>query len=596
MKGGICMALPQGFLQELKNRCSIEDIISAHVQLKRAGSNLVGCCPFHSERTPSFTVFLNNDNFYCFGCGAGGDVITFVMKMQNVDYITAVEYLAGRAGLQMPEDSFSHEKKTDRTRFFEMNKRAARFFHSSLIAPENKDALKYITDRGLTPQTIRSFGIGYADTSWDSLVGHLLSEGFTKEEIKEGFLAGVSQKNGRLFDMFRGRIIFPIFDLSGNVIAFGGRIVGDGAPKYLNSSDTPVFKKSRNLFALERAKNNPDSSLILCEGYMDVVALHQAGFTNAVATLGTAITSEQARIMSRYASTVYISYDSDEAGQRAAKKAIDLLSEVGVNVKVIRVENAKDPDEFIKKYGKAAFDKLLHKSDGHIDYTLANIEAKYSMAVPEEKLRYVQECCAMLAGVYSSVEREIYIQKISEKSGLSPDVIRSEVSKRHTRARRVAEKERVKADIQQGIGWGDRVMADSAKNLATAKKEENLLGLLLIRPEYLSDKTLQPYLSEDIFMCEFTKNVFVRLKESISDEAFDISSLGEYFSPDEMGRIMKFMLTRKNLSNNSIDVAVELARTLKQISAEKKGEDDGSEDSFLESIEKIKKSKNVRKD
>lgn len=586
------MALPQAFLQELKNRCNIEDIISQHVQLKRAGSNLVGCCPFHSERTPSFTVFLNRENFYCFGCGAGGDVITFVMKMQNVDYITAVEYLADRAGLQMPEDNFfTNEKKVNRERFFEMNKSAARFFHSALMAPENSEALSYITGRGLSVQTLRRFGIGYADTSWDSLTGYLLAQGYTKEELREGFLSGVSQKTGRLFDMFRGRIMFPIFDLSGNVIAFGGRIIGDGMPKYLNSSDTPVFKKSRNLYALEHAKNNTDSSLILCEGYMDVVALQQAGFSNAVATLGTAITAEQARIMARYATDVYVSYDSDEAGQRAAKKAIDLLSQVGINVKIIRVENAKDPDEFIKKYGKGAFEKLLKKSNGHIDYTLENIEAKYSMAISEDKLRYVKECCDMLSGVHSSVEREIYIQKISEKSGISRDIIRNEVEKNQRRVRKASEKERIKTDIQTGIGWGDRIMSDSSKHLSSAKKEENLLGILLSRPEYLRDKKLSEVLSEEIFLCEFTRKVYIRLKECASDDAvFDISSLGEFFDADEMGRIMKFVLTREKLSNNSVDVALELAESLKKISSDT-GEDDGGEDSFLKSLEKIKKSK-----
>ncbi len=585
------MALPQAFLQELKNRCSIEDIISQHVQLKRAGSNLVGCCPFHSERTPSFTVFLNRENFYCFGCGAGGDVITFVMKMQNVDYITAVEYLASRAGLQMPEDDlFPKEKKVNRERFFEMNKAAARFFHSSLMAPENKDALSYITNRGLTVTTLKRFGIGYADTSWDSLTGHLMAQGYTKQELTDGFLSGVSQKSGRLFDMFRGRIIFPIFDLSGNVIAFGGRIIGDGKPKYLNSSDTPVFKKSRNLYALEHAKNNTTSSIILCEGYMDVVALQQAGFNNAVATLGTAITPEQARIMSRYASTVYISYDSDEAGQRAAKKAIDLLSQVGINVKVIRVENAKDPDEYVKKFGKGAFEKLLQRSGGHIDYTLENIEAKYSMAIPEEKLRYVQECCDMLAGVYSAVEREIYIQKICEKSGMTPDVIRNEVDKKQRRNRRAAEKERIKTDIQKEIGWQDRVIADSSKNLATVKKEENLLGILLMRPEYLKDPKLTSVISEKIFRCEFTRKVYLRLFENKDTSPFDVSVLGEHFAPDEMGRIMKFILSREKLSNNSIEVALELAETLEKISGSKDDEN-GGEDAFLKNLEKIKNSK-----
>ena len=586
------MALPQAFLQELKVRNSIEEIISQHVSLKRAGSNLVGCCPFHSEKTPSFTVFTNNDNYYCFGCGAGGDVITFVMKMQNVDYITAVEYLANRAGLQMPENSFYNEKKIDRDRFFAMNKCAARFFYDSLISEKNKHALEYITKRGLTPATIKRFGIGYADEEWDSLTGHLLSEGYTKEEIKEGFLAGVSQKSGRLFDMFRGRIMFPIFDISGNVIAFGGRIITDAKPKYLNSSDTPVFKKSRNLFALERAKNNTTSSLILCEGYMDVVALHQAGFTNAVATLGTAITSEQARIMSRYAKVVYICYDSDEAGQRAAKKAIDLLSEVGISVKVIRVENAKDPDEFIKKFGRGAFEKLLSKSDGHIDYTLSNIEAKYSMAVPEEKLKYVQECCPMLTSVYSAVEREIYIQKISEKSGIAPDVIRTEISKKQRRERRSLEKERVKTDIQAQVGWGDRIMGDTSQNLSTAKKEENLIGLLLMRPEYLKDKEIGQVISPDIFMCDFTRKVYLSLAEKTLNESFDVSALGEDFSPDEMGRITKFILTRQTLSNNSVEVARELALTLKNEFEKKKDTAGDDTEAFLKSIEKIKKSKN----
>ena len=586
------MALPQAFLQELKNRCSIEDIISSHVQLKRAGSNLVGCCPFHSERTPSFTVFLNRENFYCFGCGAGGDVITFVMKMQNVDYITAVEYLADRAGLQIPEDtSFTKEKKINRERFFEMNKCAARFFHNALMAPENKDALKYISERGLTASTLRRFGIGYADTSWDSLTGYLMSQGYTKEELREGFLSGVSQKTGKLFDMFRGRIMFPIFDLSGNVVAFGGRIIGDGMPKYLNSSDTPVFKKSRNLFALEHAKNNTDSSLILCEGYMDVVALHQAGFTNAVATLGTAITSDQARIMSRYASKVYISYDSDDAGQRAAKKAIDLLSQVGISVKVIRVENAKDPDEFIKKFGKGAFEKLLDNSNGHIDYTLSKIEEKYSMNIPEEKLRYVQECCVMLARIHSSVEREIYIQKISEKSGISSEIIRNEVEKKSRQLRQSFEKQRIKTDIQSGIGYGDRVMADSSKNISSAKKEENLLGLLLERPEYMNDKRLAEILDEDIFMCEFTKRVYARLRDTAVELPFDISTLTQYFSPDEMGRIMKFILSREKLENNSVEVALELATALKKISSDKLIEGDDSEDAFLKSLENLKKLK-----
>ncbi len=576
------MALPQDFLQELKARCNIEDVISSYVTLKRAGSNLVGCCPFHSERTPSFTVFRNTENFYCFGCGAGGDVITFVMKMENVDYMTAIEHLAARAGLTVPDDG-RNVPKINRDRYFEMNKLAARFFYDSLIAPENREALNYITGRGLTPATIKRFGIGYADTSWDSLTGYLMSQGFEKEELRQGFLAGVSQKTGRLFDYFRNRIMFPIFDLSGNVIAFGGRIIGDGEPKYLNSSDTPVFKKSKNLYALNQAKNNTDSSLILCEGYMDVVALQQAGFVNAVATLGTALTSEQTRIISRYATTVYLCYDSDEAGQRATKRAIDMLGEVGLRVKVVKVEGAKDPDEYIKKYGKTSFEKLLRGSDGHIDYALGNISSKYDLTVPEQKLAFVNDSCGMLSGVYSEIEREIFIQKISEMSGISADVIRNETKKRQKRKAEKAQKDFIKDEINKSIGYKDSVNFDSAKNLSTVKKEENLLGILMIRPEFLDAPELKGLLSEDIFKCEFTKKIY---REFVRDSGGDgVSTFGEAFSADEMGRITQMTVKRRELSNNSIEVAVELAEALKKCS------EDNSEDDFFKRIEELKKSK-----
>lgn len=584
------MALPQEFLQELKARCNIEDTVSQYVQLKRAGSNLVGCCPFHSERTPSFTVFRNNENFYCFGCGAGGDAITFVMRMENVDYITAVEHMAARVGLTVPDDPKNAQMRVNKQRFYDMNKLAARFFYDSLIDPKNSDALKYITDRGLSPQTIKRFGIGYADGTWDSLTGYLMSKGYEAKEIKDAFLAGVSQKSGRLFDYFRNRIMFPIFDLSGNVIAFGGRIIGDAKPKYLNSSDTPVFKKSRNLYALNNAKNNTDSSLILCEGYMDVVALQQAGFINAVATLGTALTSEQTRIIARYANTVYLCYDSDEAGQRASKRAIDMLGEVGVKVKVVKIDGAKDPDEYIKKYGKVSFDKLLRGSDGHIEYSVKNIASKYNLDVPEQKLSYLDECCNMLSGVYSEMEREIFIQRISADSGIAPDVIRSEIKKRQTKSRRQAAKDAVKADINKSIGYGDRVNADSAKNLSTVKKEENLLGILIIFPEYMSSGGLKSLLSEEIFQCEFTKKVYrelVRNAEALKDGT---ETFGDSFTPEEMGRITEMTVRRRKLTNNSEDVAIELANSLKK-EADRKNSEDGSEDSFFKRIEELKRNK-----
>ncbi|MBE6650873.1 MAG: DNA primase [Ruminococcaceae bacterium] len=584
------MAFPQEFIHELKARCNIEDVISQYVQLKRAGSNLTGCCPFHSEKTPSFTVFRNNENFYCFGCGAGGDVITFVMKMENVDYVTAIEHLAARAGLTVPEDGNAMRARVNKERYFEMNKLAARFFYDSLIAPENKDALSYITGRGLTPAIIKRFGIGYADTSWDSLTGYLMSKGFEKEEIKNGFLAGVSQKSGRLFDYFRNRIMFPIFDLSGNVIAFGGRIIGDGKPKYLNSSDTPVFKKSRNLYALNHAKNNTDSSLILCEGYMDVVALQQAGFVNAVATLGTALTSEQTRIISRYANTVYLCYDSDEAGQRASKRAIDMLGDVGVKVKVVTVEGAKDPDEYIKKYGKASFEKLLKGSDGHIEYAIKNISSKYNLDIPEQKLAYLDECCQMLSGVYSDIEKEIFVQRISAESGIAAEIIRNEIKKRQIKTHRRAVKDAVRDDINKSIGYGDRINADSAKNLSTVKKEENLLGILMIRPEFINSPSLKELLSEEIFQCEFSKKVWREICRNADALQDGIETFGDAFTADEMGRIVQMTVRRNELKNNSEAVAAELARSLRK-EADRKKSDDGSDDSFFKRIEELKKTK-----
>ena len=349
------MAYPQSFLAELKSRVSLVDVISSVTELKRAGSNLVGRCPFHNERTGSFTVFNANDpsaaHYYCFGCGEGGDVITFVMKTENLDYPSAVEALAQRVGMKVPEERRWGEKKIDRARLYELNAAAARFFHETLMSEAGREGLQYLSGRrGLPMGVIRHFGLGFAPNGWHTLLDAMKAKGFTEDELVTVFLAG--KRNGRTFDMFRNRVMFPIIDLSGHVIAFGGRVMDDSTPKYLNSSDTAVFKKGMNLYALNFAKKTTRDSLIFCEGYMDVIALHQAGFTNAVATLGTAMTPEQARLVRRFVKKVYLCYDSDDAGQRATSKAIELLEAADVTVKVITVTGAKDPDDFLKKYGQ----------------------------------------------------------------------------------------------------------------------------------------------------------------------------------------------------------------------------------------------------
>ena len=408
------MAYPQGFIQELKMRSPIQDVIGRYVELKRAGRNMVGRCPFHSEKTPSFTVF--EDNFHCFGCGAGGDVITFAMRIENLDYRDAVTFLADRCSMTVPQESIRYSNiekpKLSRERAFGMNKAAARIFYENLTSPEGQQARDYLASRQLSGSTIKRFGLGFAKNEFYDLYNKLTALGYTKDEIKENFLCGISQKSGKPFDMFRNRIMFPIIDTAGNVIAFGGRVMDDSKPKYLNSSDTVVFRKGKQLFALNYAKDvllgNIQSELvklgeiILCEGYMDVIAMHQAGFTNAVATLGTAITSDHARVVSRYAKTAYLAYDSDDAGKKAADKAMTLLNEVGVDTKIIRMKDAKDPDEFIKKFGAQSYAKLLTGSVGQIDFKLNGVLSKYNMNIPDEKLRAVDECCAVIA----SIQRE----------------------------------------------------------------------------------------------------------------------------------------------------------------------------------------------
>ncbi|MDD6313008.1 MAG: DNA primase [Firmicutes bacterium] len=557
------MPLPNGFISELKARVSLEDTISRYVQLKRAGSNLVGCCPFHSEKTPSFTVFLQTDSFYCFGCGAGGDIITFVMRMENLDYMSAVEKLAGEAGMQIPQD-MTPGRRENRERYYEMNKKAARFFHNKLISPEGKKGLEYLMEkRSLSAATIRKFGLGYAGESWDELCGFLMREGFTEEEITTGFLAGKSKRTGRVFDYFRGRVMFPIIDISGRVIAFGGRATGNEEPKYLNSSDTPVFKKRRNLYALNIAKDSDKDSVILCEGYMDVIALQAAGFTNAIASLGTALTEEQVNIIKRYASTVYICYDSDGAGRAATSRAIKILEKSDLKIKVLSLKGAKDPDEYIKKFGRDAFQKVIDGANGHIEYVFSEILEKYNLENPEDKLSFVKEIFWVLTKTPSSLEREIFLGRLHELTGIAPDILKSEFSKVERSAKKSEERRRINEDMQAAAGFGDRVNPDRTKYTFAASKEENALGILLLRSEYLADPKIRKRLSDACFKCEFNKRMLLLLLELTENGGtFDFGELGAFLTADEISAATKMMLSRKNLSDNSEKVLTELLDAL----------------------------------
>ncbi|MCD7773805.1 MAG: DNA primase, partial [Ruminococcus sp.] len=389
------MAFPQDFIDRLKYANKIEDVMGSYVSLKRAGSTFKCLCPFHSERTPSCTVYPETDSFYCFGCGAGGDVVTFIMKIENLDYYEAVKFLAERSGIPLPEDSYrGNGADVKKKRLYEINKQAARFFYSNLKKPEGKKGLTYLLGRGLKLETIKKFGLGVALDNWSALRDHLLSLGFYENELVEASLITKNQQ-GRTFDFFKNRVMFPFFDIRGNVVAFGGRRLDESdSRKYLNSRETAVFKKNKTLFALNFAKDSSvkKKQILLCEGNLDVISLHQAGFDNAIATCGTALTSDHARILLQYCDEVVICYDSDEAGQKASKKAINTLSEVGLKTKVINMEGAKDPDEFINKFGSVRFQKLIDKSEGAILYELSKAKNGLDLKNPLDKIDYLKGC------------------------------------------------------------------------------------------------------------------------------------------------------------------------------------------------------------
>ena len=563
--------IPREIVEEIIYRNDIEEVISSYVNLKRAGSNCQGLCPFHSEKSPSFTVFSATKSFYCFGCGAGGDVITFIMRAENLDYPSALEFLAKRAGITIPQNGQQVEKGISRTRIYEMNLAAAKFFRQCLFDPQyGSDALEYLSGkRRLSGAVIKHFGLGYSPNDFGLLTAHMKKLGFTDEELTIGFLCGKSQKNGRTYDYFRNRVMFPIIDVSGNVIAFGGRVMDDSKPKYLNTSDTPGFKKSKNLFALNYAKKNCAEQLILCEGYMDVIALHAAGFENAVATLGTAITQEQARLISKYTKNVLISYDMDDAGRRAADRAMKLLAEVEVDVKILRMNGAKDPDEYIKTFGPDKFRQLIDKSQSGFEYKLDTVLSKYDINIPEDKIKAAAELCKIIASVYSGVERSVYIASVAEKLGLTTDVLKNDVDR--MRAGLIRQyKAKEGHDVQLAAkNIGDRVNPDAVKNVQAAAAEEAILGLMLLQDDLRSRIPKgATELSSDDFFTDFGKRVFEAVMTlEKSEGGFMYSLLGEYFSVEEMGRIQKMEQKRRALTSNGVDVFESCIRTLKSAKA-----------------------------
>ena len=564
-------------IEQVIMRNDIESLIGSYVSLKRAGSNLKGLCPFHSEKTPSFTVYPQDNSFYCFGCGAGGDAITFIRKRENLDYPDAVEFLANRAGISIVNDergSYRTSPKIDRARIFKMNTDAAKYFHQRLFdkTPDAQNALAYFTQkRGLSLATIKHFGLGFAPNSYNMFSKHMLSLGYTYDELVAGFLCGKSEERGTYYDAFRNRVMFPIIDVSGNVIAFGGRVLDNSTPKYKNSSDTPVFKKSRNLFALNFARHTCQESLILCEGYMDVIAMHAAGFTNAVATLGTAITAEQARIISRYTRKVIISYDSDEAGQKAAMRAVKLLSEAGLDVVILKIPGAKDPDEYIKNLGADKFRQVLNESKGRFEYSMDNILAKYNITVSAERVKALNELEKIISEIYSAAERDIHIQTVSKTLGVDSKSIKTDVERIISKNIKEYKQKESQKMHQDSLGYSDKVNTDFIKAPAVAKNEEAVLGLLLLYPEHRKTVFEGARLTDADFFTDFNKKVFSYIESSYrrDDTMLDMN---DAFTSDEVGRITKMKISRMQLTDNGADVLESCIQNLKSSIDKKKSE------------------------
>ncbi len=542
--------LSDEFISEIKYRNDLGELAASYMQLKRRGRNLVGLCPFHGEKTPSFNIYTENGSFYCFGCGTGGDIITFVMKIENLDYMEAVKFLAERAGMTMPEDDYDDSMGKLRTRIYEANREAARFFYGKLMSKEGAEGLRYLRSRGLADSTIRHFGLGFAPDERFSLGNHLRSRGFSEAEMIAANLVFKSRSGNSVLDRFYNRVMFPIIDVRGNVIAFGGRIMSDQKPKYLNTSDTPVFNKSANLFSLNNAKNSKSDSLILCEGYMDVISLNQAGFTNAVATLGTALTSDQASLMKRYCKEVILCYDADEAGQKATARAINILRGVGLPVRVISIPDGKDPDEFIRRHGDkghAAFQNVLDSSGNDMDYRLQKLKTNFDMDSPQGKLDYLNEGVKLLCELDNPMERELYASKLSDDTGVSRDSILEQVKIGLRRKEKSRDKQRFSKMQRDLSGRDDKVNPQRADNLRVTTAEENLITYLVKNPDKLT--YIHEKVSPDDFFTDFNRKLYAYFSDKILKNQDPMTTVTADFSSQESSKIYYIVNARENFAN-----------------------------------------------
>lgn len=553
------MALSDSFLQELKMKTDIEDVISTYVTLKRRGATLVGLCPFHNEKTPSFTVYPATQSFYCFGCGAGGDAITFLKKIENLDYLDAVKTLAQRAGLQMPQEGFDDSLSKRRRRILEMNREAARFYHSVLLSPEGKVGYDYYIGRALSAATINHFGLGFAPNQWDALLKHMRAKGYQPAELVDAGLARKGQKG--YYDNFRNRVMTPIIDVRGNVIAFGGRVLDDSKPKYINTGDTLVYKKTNELFALNFAKDSKEDALILCEGYMDVIAMHQAGFTNAVAGCGTALTTEQVRLISRYAKEVILTYDADEAGQKALQKAMTLFDQTDVKVRIPALVGGKDPDEIIRTYGRDKFKGMLEGASNETEFRLLALRRQYNLATTQGKIDFIGGALQILATL-PPVEQDLYVSRLSEELGVERQNMKVQLQDLVARQGNRREKREFNRIVQENMRKTVRETMATDASLRKLRAEDRLISLLLRYPDCsrlckdFDPQWLTPGFAQRVFTL-----ILQRLENGDGTELMD---LRDRLTDDEMGRLSGIIAR----GGESADAKQEFSDCLQTIRAE----------------------------
>ncbi len=547
------MAIPEEIINEIKYRNDIETVIAPYVALKRAGKNLKGLCPFHSEKTPSFTVYPENGSFYCFGCGTGGDVFTFTKLIENLDYIEAVKLLAERSGITIPESGYDDSYQKLKEKIFEINRETAKFYHDYLMSPDGKWALDYLLGRGLKVATIKHFGLGAAPDSWDALIKHLRKKGFTEYEMFKANVVGQNGK-GNYYDRFRRRVMFPIINIRGRVIAFSGRVMpGDDKPggKYVNTADTPIYKKSENLFGMNFAKNKCEEEIILVEGNMDVISLHQAGFENAVAALGTAFTKEQANIIARYTNKIVLMLDADEAGQKAVRRASEILRNTGLETRVVVVPEGKDPDEFIKNQGAERFGALLGGAVSEIEYKLLTAVSGIDIKSDDGKRRYLIKAAEILADENDSITRDLYEGRLSDKYGVSKTAIKTTVDEIRAKRKKVQQKKEFSEIIRPKVNTGD-INPERRKNAAVTAAEENIISVLLSNPDFFESayEKLKP---DDMFTV-LNKRIYGILCELLADGGnVELSYFGERLDDREYSYIIS-LLNRPLLRQNALAV------------------------------------------